>query len=567
MGRKVGIDLGTTNTVVAIADGASPRVLRNKEGEELTLSVVGVPRRGNANDLLVGTPAYRNWKTMPRDTALSVKRLMGRGYEDDAVQTLKEKVLYEIIEPEDGTGQSLRVVLADQEYSPVEISARILAKVKADAEFQLDGDPVTHAVITVPAYFSEVQRKATRDAAKEAGLEVIQILDEPTAAAIAFGLERGVEDPRIVLVYDFGGGTFDISVLTWANSNFAPMNLEGDMWLGGDDLDEVIVDKIVANVQDEYDIDLRDGDHDKVLVEVKQEARRLKEALSAAESGDILITTPDFDIDFSITREEFELAIIDLVATYRACGCGQNNDVDSATCHACGASISQLPEQDGKAIALIRRALQNAHLTIDDVDYVLLAGNSTLVPLVRRSVDKLFGRKIKSVSHPKLVVAQGAAVVAAQVGDRLVCASWLPDKQRECGVMNERGATICAACGAVLGADGSAAGGAPIITVGSGTTNTPRRTPGESGRPSTRSNPTSCWRFCPSSERSPMRWSHKGKPSFGFPRGGRRVFPLTCRSGLMWMVRSRLRPVPRRASPCRCCTTRVRSSATQPTPW
>ena len=414
MGRKIGIDLGTTNTVVAIADGKQPRVLRNREGEEMTVSVVSVPRRGQAGELLVGTPAYRNWKTMPRDTVLSVKRLMGRGFEDEAVQKLRQRALYEIKSPDDGTPQSLRVVLGGREYSPIQVSAEILKKVKADAEARLDGEVVTHAVITVPAYFSEVQRRATRDAANLAGLQVIQILDEPTAAAIAFGLERPSEEPRTLLVYDFGGGTFDISILTWAGNVFVPMNLEGDMWLGGDDLDDVIIDMVAREVKASDGYDIRSNPA--LLVEVKQEARRLKELLSASDRGEMLVTTADVDIDVSITRRDFELAILPLVATFRRCACGQSNYCDAVTCHRCNASIGSLPVEDGRAISLVRKALQNASLTLGDIEYVLLAGNSTNVPIVRKALEPLFGAKIRSVSHPKLVVAQGAAIVAAQSG-------------------------------------------------------------------------------------------------------------------------------------------------------
>ncbi|NDD31048.1 MAG: Hsp70 family protein, partial [Proteobacteria bacterium] len=365
MGRKIGIDLGTTNTVVAIADGKQPRVLRNREGEEMTVSVVSVPRRGQAGELLVGTPAYVNWKSMPRDTVLSVKRLMGRGFEDEAVQKLRQRALFEIKSPDDGTPQSLRVVLAGREYSPVQISAEILKKVKADAEARLDGEAVTHAVITVPAYFSEVQRRATRDAANLAGLQVIQILDEPTAAAIAFGLERPSEEPRTLLVYDFGGGTFDISILTWAGNVFVPMNLEGDMWLGGDDLDDVIIDMVASAVKASDGYDIRGNA--RLLVEVKQEARRLKEMLSASDRGEILISTAEVDIDFQITRRDFELAILPLVATFRRCACGQSNDCDALTCHRCQVAIGNLPVEDGRAISLVRKALQNASLTLGDI--------------------------------------------------------------------------------------------------------------------------------------------------------------------------------------------------------
>lgn len=221
MGRIVGIDLGTTNSVVATVEMGGCRILQNKENEYQTRSVVGYHR----GEFLVGTPAMNRWTQAPKDTIISIKRLMGRAVSDPEVEKVKSKYLYEIVEPSDGTKDSVRVKLGGKEYSPEEISAMILAKLKKDAEFVL-GEEVTHAVITVPAYFSDKQRHATREAGLKAGLTVMKLLDEPTAAAIAFGMDSRDDEAKSIVVYDLGGGTFDVSVLMMAAGSFSPLNLE-----------------------------------------------------------------------------------------------------------------------------------------------------------------------------------------------------------------------------------------------------------------------------------------------------------------------------------------------------
>ncbi|MCK5652701.1 MAG: Hsp70 family protein, partial [Gemmatimonadetes bacterium] len=232
MGQMVGIDLGTTNTVIAIVDGPRPRVLHTREGKPELRSVVSLRRRrgrknapeGDATEILVGDAAYDNWGMAPRDTVLSIKRLMGRGFSDPEIQKVQEWAQFKVVKPSHGTKDSVRVILGDEEYSPSDISAMILKKAKEDAEFRL-GEEVTHAVITVPAYFGQIQRDATRIAGLKAGLKVIKVLDEPTAAAIAFGTESPDDTPRTLLVYDLGGGTFDVSLLMVAGNIFAPLNL------------------------------------------------------------------------------------------------------------------------------------------------------------------------------------------------------------------------------------------------------------------------------------------------------------------------------------------------------
>jgi molecular chaperone DnaK len=332
----------------------------------------------------------------------------------------------------------------------------ILRKAKEDAEYKLGGE-VTHAVVTVPAYFSQVQREATRKAGLKAGLKVIQILDEPIAAAIAFGLDSHDRTPRTLLVYDLGGGTFDVSLLVMAGNTFAPLTLEGDMWLGGDNLDQLIVDRAVRWVKEEFGVNPL-SNH-RFMAELRKAAGKLKERLSASHSADLVLTgmlqDDDgnlIDVDLEITRAEFERMILPLIAAHKVCACGAANDPGEDRCGACGASLAGKPVADGKALRIVRRALANENLTPEQVDHVLMAGNSSSVPLVQRSMEELFGpAKVLRKVHPKHSVAMGAAILAAWTGERLVCSAPDPaDPTRECGVQNEPDTVKCAHCGASL---------------------------------------------------------------------------------------------------------------------
>jgi len=390
MGRIIGIDLGTTNSVVAIVDMGGGRVIQNKQNEHQTRSVVTY----NKGEFLVGTPAIRRWLINPKETITSIKRLVGRGISDPEVEMIKQKKLsknwiqYEIVQPTDGTKDSIRVKLGGKEYSPVQISAKILEKLKKDAEFAL-GDEVTHAVITVPAYFSDKQRNATREAGLLAGLTVMKILDEPTAAAIAFGIDSREQDAKTILVFDLGGGTFDISVLMMAAGAFSPLNLEGDMWLGGDDFDELIVDEVLQYIKKEYSINPQKND--RFMASLKNEAQKAKESLSSSRIAEIIIPgmLQDnlgniIDIEIDITRELFEEKIIPLL-----------NRIES----------------------LVKKAVKNANFEIEDIDYVLMAGNSSAIPKVQELVEKMFGAdKMLRKIHPKQSVAIGAAMAAAVYG-------------------------------------------------------------------------------------------------------------------------------------------------------
>jgi molecular chaperone DnaK len=425
VGRRVGIDLGTTNSVVAIVDGPQPRILDSKENRPQTRSIVGLRRRrgSTTTELLVGDPAVDNWALAPEDTVVSIKRLMGRGVGDPEVQRVRQWVSYPIVEPTDGTRESVRVVIGDTQYSPIDLSALILRKLKGDAEYHL-GDEVTHAVITVPAYFSQIQRDATRKAGLQAGLQVIKILEEPAAAAIAYGLDaEDSGEAKTILVYDLGGGTFDISILTMAAGTFVTRNLEGDMWLGGDDFDQVLVQRAIDYVQHEFGLDPQS--ETTFMVELKKAAQSVKERLSSSHSADLIVAgrLRDngnlVDVELEVGRDEYERLIDPLVQ---------------------------------RTVRIVEKALRNASLEPAQIDNVLMAGNASSLPLVQKAMEDIFGpAKILRRVHPKQCVAIGAAIVAAYLGGRIVCGA--PDPQdplRECGHVNAEGAEACAACGAPL---------------------------------------------------------------------------------------------------------------------
>ncbi len=426
MGSMIGIDLGTTNSVVAVLDGPQPRVLDSREGRSQTRSAVGLKLRRRTAEgagefqLLVGDPAFDNWPMAPRHTIVSIKRLMGRAIADPEVQRVRETWQYEIVQPSHGTEDSVRVVMGGRQYSPADVSAMVLGKLKADAELRL-GAPVTHAVITVPAYFSEAQKAATREAGQKAGLSVIKLLDEPTAAAIAFGMEgAGSDETEYLLVFDLGGGTFDISVLMRAGSVFVPLNLQGDMWLGGDNFNALIVQRVVEHVRRQWSLDPT-GNH-RFMVSLQAAAQRAKEALSSASSTDIvlpgLLHDADgdlIDVEHTLTRAELEAMI--------------------------GPSVE-------RAMELTRVAIDKAGLGLEQIGHVLLAGNATMMPLVQREVARMFGpEKVLRRMHPKHCVALGAAIVASRIGDRVVCDG--------CGHVNETQTLQCSKCGALLHAAAS----------------------------------------------------------------------------------------------------------------
>jgi molecular chaperone DnaK len=311
MGAAIGIDLGTTNSVAAIKRG-DVRVIQTRDAEDSTPSVVGFYR----DQIIVGKRALDRAAAAPKDTIVSVKRLMGRAFNDPEVQRALEKYRYQVVAPADGTDEDVRVILGGKEYSPIEVSSFILKKIKEDAELRL-GETVEYAVITVPAYFTDRQIEATLRAGQLAGLKVQRILDEPTAAAIAFGMDSvGADDSRTVLVYDLGGGTFDISVLNVVGGVFGQVNLEGNMWLGGDDFDFRLMEHAVAHVRDVHGLD--PSGNDRFMVALKISAQRAKEALSSLARADITVGAQGqlldsegnvLEVELEITRDQLERMI------------------------------------------------------------------------------------------------------------------------------------------------------------------------------------------------------------------------------------------------------------------
>lgn len=404
MGKAIGIDLGTTNSVMSIKQGQDIRVLQNRENEDLTPSIVGSYK----GKLIVGGPAVDYMGSAREDTIISVKRLMGRAESDKVVQEVKHKYPYKIVPPSDGTPDDVRVILAGREYSPIKISSMILKKLKEDAEKRLN-DTVDQAIITVPAYFTEKQKDATRKAGQLAGLKVQKILDEPTAAAIAFGVDNvGFDDTKTVLVYDLGGGTFDVSVLTIAGGIFAKLNAEGDMWLGGDDFDHKIMDYVLAHINKEYGIDA--GNDPGFMLELRKHAEKAKKALSSMSSTDIVMIgkLKDgegnlLDVEVELTRDQFEVMI--------------------------SAKVKD-------SIELVKTAIANAHLTMDQIDHVLMVGGSSTIPMIRRALSDLFGeKKVLMNIDPMRCVAYGAGILATHLVDSIECP--------KCQTINPGSAAVC----------------------------------------------------------------------------------------------------------------------------
>ena len=452
MAKVIGIDLGTTNSVTTCEEGGEARILLNRANERGTPSVVGLHRK--TGELLVGSMAVDHSGLNPENTIFSIKRLMGAFYDDLHVQDMVQQAKYRIVKAEDG--DDVRVMLADEVHTPTEVSAMILQRLKEDAEARL-GEEVSHAVITVPAYFSLQQRVATRDAGEKAGLQVKTILDEPSAAAIAFGVDRNQEDPQNVLVYDLGGGTFDISILFIAGEMFSQMAIEGDRWLGGDDFDRGIVNYILKQVQDEHGVDL--SDNTRVMVLLRRAAEKAKRELSEMTSTSIVqmgvVPLPDGDmedIDVDLTRAEFEdLPISDGMVRIEIKE--EEEDDFRQWCEdlKLNASIEAGVLEFGpdtvrnrlkKTILLSRKALQESGLTGEDVDHVVLVGGSTTLPLVQQMLEEEFGaKKMSRDVDPMGCVALGAGIAAARIPG-IICI---------CGHENALEVTACGKCGADLG--------------------------------------------------------------------------------------------------------------------
>ncbi len=378
MAKIIGIDLGTTNSVCAVMMGNEPVVIPSAEGERLVPSVVAVNKN---HERLVGRVARNQAIVNAQNTIFSIKRFMGRKYEDPEVQRTLPRVPYTVTTAENG---DMRVILDEKEYSPPEVSAMILAKIKRDAEAYL-GETVTQAVITVPAYFNDAQRNATKDAGKIAGLEVLRIINEPTASSLAYGLDK--KDNEIIAVYDLGGGTFDISILDVGEGVFQVRSTSGDTFLGGDDFDQRIMDHFIQEFQKDNGVDLRPD---------KQAVQRLKEA---AEKAKIELST--------MMQTEINLPYITADAS------GPKHLVMTLTRSKLEQLTADLVE---RTLGPVKQALADAKLTPAAVNEVVLVGGMTRMPAVQEAVRRLFGKEPHKGVNPDEVVAVGAAIQAGVLG-------------------------------------------------------------------------------------------------------------------------------------------------------
>ena len=371
MGKILGIDLGTTNSAMAVLEGGEPTIIVNAEGDRTTPSVVGFRADG---DRIVGKAAKNQAVTNPTNTVFSIKRFMGRRY-DECTSELKT-VPYNV---KSGTGNRAVVEIEGEDFTPEQISAMILSKMKADAEKYL-GEPVTDAVITVPAYFNDAQRQATKDAGKIAGLNVQRIVNEPTAAALAYGLDKQDKDQK-VLVFDLGGGTFDVSLLDLADGVVEVLATNGDNHLGGDDWDQRVMDWMADKFQQENGVDLRKDPM--ALQRLKEAAENAKKELSAAQQATInlpFITmnqSGPLHLNYTLTRAEFEKITRDLL---------------------------------DRCKTPVTKALKDANLQISQVDEVILVGGSSRMPAVQELVKQMTGKQPNMSVNPDEVVADGAAV-------------------------------------------------------------------------------------------------------------------------------------------------------------
>jgi molecular chaperone DnaK len=372
MGKIIGIDLGTTNSVVAIMDGKEPKVLTNEEGARLTPSVVAIDDRG---EVLVGQIARRQAITNPENTVFSAKRLIGRKFSDPATQDEIKRVPYKVVQAGNG---DCAIELRGKKYSPPEISARVLMKLKRAAEEYL-GETVTEAVITVPAYFNDSQRQATKDAGRIAGLEVKRIINEPTAAALAYGLDKTKE--HVIAVFDLGGGTFDISILEVGDKVVEVISTNGDTHLGGDDIDNRVMDWLIDEFKKDSGIDVS---KDKmVLQRLKEAAEKAKIELSSVQETEVNL--PYLTADATgpkhllkrISRTQFERMVEDII---------------------------------GRCIEPLKKALSDAGKKVGDIHEVVLVGGSTRIPMVQAKVKEFFGKEPNRSVNPDEVVALGAAV-------------------------------------------------------------------------------------------------------------------------------------------------------------
>jgi molecular chaperone DnaK len=378
MAKIIGIDLGTTNSVGAVMVGSEPVVIPSAEGERLVPSVVAINKN---NERLVGRVARNQGVINSLNTVFSIKRFMGRKFTDAEVQRTLPRIPYKVTSAENG---DIRVIMGEKEYSPPEVSAMILAKIKADAEAFL-GETITQAVITVPAYFNDAQRNATKDAGKIAGLEVLRIINEPTASSLAYGLDK--KKNEIIAVYDLGGGTFDISILDVGEGVFQVRSTSGDTFLGGDDFDQRIMDYLADEFKKENGVDLRQDRQS--LQRLKEAAEKSKIELSTMLQTDINLPYITADasgpkhLDMSLTRSKLEQLTGDLV---------------------------------DRTLTPVKQALKDAGMNPADINEVVMVGGMTRMPAVQEAVRRLFGKEPHKGVNPDEVVAIGAAIQAGVLG-------------------------------------------------------------------------------------------------------------------------------------------------------
>ena len=373
MGKVIGIDLGTTNSCIAVYEGGEAKIIPNKEGKNTTPSIVAFTDKG---EVLVGDPAKRQAITNPEKTIYSIKRIMGLMMDEEHAKDAQSKVGYKIV----NRNGSAAVEIGDKVYTPQEISAKILTKLKADAEEYL-GAPVTDAVITVPAYFNDAQRKATQEAGTIAGLNVLRIINEPTAASLAYGLDKKGEEK--VLVYDLGGGTFDVTALEIGDGTFEVLSTDGNAFLGGDDFDNAIIDWLSSEFESENGFDVK---NDKMALQrLKDAAENAKKELSSAESTEINLpfismgNAGPIHLVKSLTRAKFESMTEDLIT---------------------------------ETLEHIKTALKDADLDKTEIEEIIMVGGSTRLPKANEIVREFFGKDLNKGVNPDEVVAAGAAIQA-----------------------------------------------------------------------------------------------------------------------------------------------------------
>ena len=380
MGKVIGIDLGTTNSCVAMMEGKSPKVIENSEGDRTTPSVVAFTKDG---EVLVGQPAKRQAVTNPANTLFAVKRLIGRRYSDEVVARDRDMVPYKIVEAENGDAW---VEVDGNQMAPPEISARVLMKMKKTAEDYL-GEPVTEAVITVPAYFNDSQRQATKDAGRIAGLEVKRIINEPTAAALAYGMDKQRGDRKIA-VYDLGGGTFDVSIIEIAEVDgehqFEVLATNGDTFLGGEDFDLRVIEYLASEFEKESGMDIRKDPL--AMQRLKEAAEKAKIELSSSQQTEVNLPYITADasgpkhLNIKLTRAKLESLVEDLIK---------------------------------RTVEPCKMALKDAGLSVSDVDDIILVGGQTRMPKVQETVKDFFGKEPRKDVNPDEAVAVGAAIQAA----------------------------------------------------------------------------------------------------------------------------------------------------------